>query len=73
MTNSCPKNPQSTGKIISETLPMTNDFKTIGYYHNDIEYVVDDSLTDKIEVTVTYYDYLVDYNIEVELHNDYRS
>ena len=57
-------------KEISETLPMTNDFKTIGYYHNDIEYVVDDSLTDKIEVTVTYYDYLVDYNIEVELHND---
>ena len=49
---------------------MTNDFKTIGYYHNDIEYVVDDNLTDKIEVTVTYYDYLVDYNIEVELHND---
>ena len=57
-------------KEISETLPMTNDFKTIGYYHNDIEYVVDDNLTDKIEVTVTYYDYLVDYNIEVELHND---
>ncbi len=57
-------------KEITETLPMTNDFKTIGYYHNDIEYVVDDNLTDKIEVTVTYYDYLVDYNIEVELHND---
>ena len=57
-------------KEISETLPMTNDFKTIGYYHNDIEYVVDDSLTDRVEVTVTYYDYLVDYNIEVELHND---
>lgn len=57
-------------KEIRETLPMTSDFKTIGYYHNDIEYVVDDSLTDKIEVTVTYYDYLVDYNIEVELHND---
>ena len=57
-------------KEITETIPMTNDFKTIGYYHNDIEYVVDDNLTDKIEVTVTYYDYLVDYNIEVELHND---
>ena len=57
-------------KEITETLPMTSDFKTIGYYHNDIEYVVDDSLTDRVEVTVTYYDYLVDYNIEVELHND---
>ena len=57
-------------KEITETLPMTSDFKTIGYYHNDIKYVVDDSLTDRVEVTVTYYDYLVDYNIEVELHND---
>ncbi len=57
-------------KDIIETLPMTSDFKTIGYYHNDIKYVVDDSLTDRVEVTVTYYDYLVDYNIEVELHND---
>ena len=57
-------------KEITETLPMTSDFKTIGYYHNDIEYVVDASLTDRVEVTVTYYDYLVDYNIEVELHND---
>ena len=57
-------------KEITETLPMSNDLNTVGYYHNDIKYVVDDSLTDKIEVTVTYYDYLVDYNIEVELHND---
>ena len=57
-------------KEIRDTLPMTSDFKTIGYYHDDIKYVIDDSLTDKIEVAVTYYDYLVDYNIEVELHND---
>ena len=57
-------------KEITETLPMSNDLNIVGYYHNDIKYVVDDSLTDKIEVTVTYYDYLVDYNIEVELHND---
>ena len=57
-------------KEISETLPMTNDFKTIGYYHNDIEYVVDDSLTDEIEVDVTYYDYLINNNIEIEVHNN---
>lgn len=57
-------------KEITETLPMSDDLTTVGYYHNDIEYVVDDSLTDKIEVTVTYYDYLVDNNIEVELHNN---
>ena len=57
-------------KEISETLPMTNDFKTIGYYYNDIEYVVDDSLTDEIEVDVTYYDYLINNNIEIEVHNN---
>lgn len=57
-------------KEITETLPMTNDFKTIGYYHNDIEYVVDDNLTDEIEVNVTYYDYLIDNNIEIEVHNN---
>ena len=57
-------------KEITETLPMTNDFKTIGYYHNDIEYVVDDNLTDEIEVSVTYYDYLIDNNIEIEVHNN---
>ena len=49
---------------------MTNDFKTIGYYYNDIEYVVDDSLTDVIEVDVTYYDYLINNNIEIEVHNN---
>lgn len=57
-------------KEITETLPMTSDFKTIGYYHNDIDYVVDDTLTDKIEVNVTYYDYLINNNIEIEVHNN---
>ena len=57
-------------KEIKETLPMSNDFSTIGYYHNDIEYVTDNSLTDKIEVNITYYDYLVERNIEVEVHNN---
>lgn len=57
-------------KEIRETLPMTSDFKTIGYYYNDIEYVVDDSLTDKVEVDVTYYDYLINNNIEIEVHNN---
>lgn len=66
--DSLPKDAKT--KEITETLPMSDDLNTVGYYHNDIKYVVDDSLTDKIEVTVTYYDYLVDYNIEVELHND---
>ena len=57
-------------KEIRETLPMPSDFKTIGYYYNDIEYVVDDSLTDKVEVDVTYYDYLINNNIEIEVHNN---
>ena len=57
-------------KEIKETLSMSNDFSTIGYYHNDIEYVTDNSLTDKIEVNITYYDYLVERNIEVEVHNN---
>ena len=66
--NELPKDVKT--KEISETLLMTNDFKTIGYYYNDIEYVVDDSLTDEIEVDVTYYDYLIDNNIEIEVHNN---
>lgn len=66
--DSLPKDAKT--KEITETLPMSDDLNTVGYYHNDIEYVVDDSLTDKIEVTVTYYYYLVDNNIEVELHNN---
>lgn len=56
-------------KEITETLPMSNDFKTIGYYHNDIEYVVDDSLTDRVEITVTYYDYLINNNVEIDVHD----
>ena len=66
--NELPKDVKT--KEISETLPMTNNFKTIGYYYNDIEYVVDDSLTDVIEVDVTYYDYLINNNIEIEVHNN---
>ena len=66
--NELPKDVKT--KEISETLPMTNNFKTIGYYYNDIEYVVDDSLTDEIEVDVTYYNYLIDNNIEIEVHNN---
>lgn len=65
--NELPKDVKT--KEISETLPMANDFKTIGYYYNDIEYVVDDSLTDEIEVDVTYYDYLIDNNIEIDVHD----
>ena len=57
-------------KEITETIKMTEDFKTIGYYYNDIEYVIDDSLTDKIEVTVTYYDYLIDRKIEIKVHDN---
>ena len=57
-------------KEIKEVIPMTSDFKTIGYYYNDIEYVRDDSLTDKVEIDVTYYDYLIENNIKIEVHND---
>ena len=57
-------------KEIKEVIPMTSDFKTLGYYNNEVEFVTDDNLKDKIEVTVTYYDYLVDNNVEIEVHND---
>ena len=57
-------------KEVTETLPMTSDLKTIRYYYNDIDYEVDDSLTDKLEVTVIYYDYLIDSNIEISDHNN---
>ena len=66
--NELPKDVKT--KEIRETLPMTNGFKTIGYYHNDIKYIVDNDLTDEIEVVVTYYDYLIDNNIEIDAHND---
>ena len=57
-------------KEITEKLPMSNNLTTLGYYHNDIEYIADDTLTNEIEVTVTYYDYLTDQNIEIDIHND---
>lgn len=66
--DSLPKDVET--KKITEVIPMTSDFKTIGYYHNDIEYVKDDSLTDKIEINVTYYDYLIENNIKIEVHNN---
>lgn len=57
-------------KVITETIPMSNDLKIVEYYHNDIEYVVDDTLEGEIEVTVSYYDYLIEKNIEVEVYNN---
>ena len=66
--DSLPKDAKT--KEITETLPMSADLNTVGYYHNDIEYVVDNSLTNEIEVDVTYYDYLIDNNIEIEVHNN---
>ena len=57
-------------KEITEKLSMSNNLTTLGYYHNDIEYIADDTLTNEIEVTVTYYDYLTDQNIEIDIHND---
>ncbi len=55
---------------VTETLPMSNEFSTIGYYPDEINYVVDDTLTDKVLVNVTYYDYLINNNIEIEMHNN---
>ena len=56
-------------KEVTETINMKEDLKVIGYY-NDIEYVIDDSLTDKIEVIVTYYDYLADRRIQIKVHDN---
>ena len=56
-------------KEVTELLPMTSNLKTIGHF-NDIEYVVDDSLTDSVEVNVTYYDYLISNNIEIEVYDN---
>ena len=66
--NGIPKDAKT--KKVVETLPMSDDIITIGSYYHDLEYIVDESLTDKLEITVTYYDYLVDNNIEIELHNN---
>ncbi len=57
-------------KEIKETIDMNSELTIYDNYYSDIEYVIDDSLTEKIEVTVTYYDYLIDRNIEVELHDN---
>ena len=57
-------------KEVKEILPMNNSLSTIGYYHHDIEYVVDESLTDKVAVEVSYYDYLIEKTIEIEVHNN---
>ena len=55
---------------IKESYNMNNDITIYDDYYSDIEYVIDDSLTDKVEVTVTYYDYLIKRNIEIKLHNN---
>ena len=55
---------------IKESYNMNNDITIYDDYYTDIKYVIDDSLTDKIEVTVTYYDYLIKRNIEIKLHNN---
>ncbi len=57
-------------KEIKEIYNMNSELTIYDNYYTDIEYVIDDSLTDKIEVSVTYYDYLIDRNIEIELHNN---
>ena len=57
-------------KEITETLPMSNNLRTVGYYRSDIEFIEDDTLYNTIEVTVTYYDYLVDNNIEIDIHDN---
>ena len=57
-------------KEIKETIDMNRELTIYDNYYSDIEYVIDDSLTDKIEVTVTYYDYLIERNIEIKLHDN---
>lgn len=56
-------------KEIKEIVDMNSELTIYDDYYSDIEYVIDDSLTDKIEVTVTYYDYLIERNIEIDLHD----
>ena len=55
---------------IKESYDMNNNITIYDDYYSDIKYVIDDSLTDRIEVTVTYYDYLIKRNIEIKLHNN---
>ncbi len=57
-------------KEIKEIIDMNSELTIYDNYYSDIEYVIDNSLTDKIEVTVTYYDYLIERNIEVKLHDN---
>ena len=55
---------------IKESYDMNNNITIYDDYYSDIKYVIDDSLTDRIEVTVTYYDYLIKRDIEIKLHNN---
>lgn len=57
-------------KNITETLTMTDDFMFLDYYYDDVEYVTDENLTNTIELTVTYYDYFIDRNIVVDVHDN---
>ena len=56
-------------KEIKETVDMNSELTIYDDYYSDIEYVIDDSLTDKVEITVTYYDYLIERNIKIDLYN----
>ena len=56
-------------KEIKETVDMNSELTIYDDYYSDIEYITDDSLTDKVEITVTYYDYLIERNIKIDLYN----
>ncbi len=56
-------------KEITETFNMTSGFNTVDFAY-DTEYIADESLTDKVEVTVTYYDYLVENDVEIDIHGN---
>ena len=57
-------------KEIKEIIDMNSELTIYDNYYSDIEYVIDDSLTNEVEITVTYYDYLIERNIEVKLHDN---
>lgn len=65
--NDIPK--EAKRKTITEVYDMNDSLNTLGNYY-DVEYIKDDNLTDKVEVTVEYYNYIVEKNMTLDIHNN---
>ena len=57
-------------EIITEVFDMNENISALGNYY-DVEYIPDDSLNSKVEVTVEYYNYIIKRNVEIKIHDGY--